>query len=433
MEIVQYELKTIQGLWEEQEDIRTRFPCPFLSFLLASGWDVNLEPIEDEGAGRGLRTGHGSIGGSSMDPDMGSGDGDNNDGITVIDVTDPASPAYCFVSVNGLEAQGASPEPEHYIPLSAEQYCRAYYPPQDLEELKSLPEDDGQIECEESVRSVIATLDDVPVIKLASLAEAWPSEYQVSPAAEKEASDSEAAVSADRTQDPILEASLRAILDSDVAGSSGDMEQVYDILTREDYRPRVLAKLRGFLDIPPAGLPLLTKVLAHGGNKASLDLSQLPLSAEQILQVVAEPQSLEVLNLSGNSHLTADALLHILPHLPKLRRLVLLDCPTFSNKEFSTVHAANPALFDPIEAVIHPFFLTFVSEIPYKSRFAIYWFGSMWVMPFESTRHILPTFHPARIVQVLFDLLQPALEEISLLTASHSALSIQTALTGAEL
>jgi hypothetical protein len=49
--------------------------------------------------------------------------GDNNDGITIIDLTDPKRPGYCFVNLRGSELDGVPA----YAPLTAHQYLRHYY------------------------------------------------------------------------------------------------------------------------------------------------------------------------------------------------------------------------------------------------------------------------------------------------------------------
>lgn len=52
--------------------------------------------------------------------------GDNNDGITIIDLTGPIA-TYCFMAINGLEGDNSG-KIKNLVPLSAEQYLRAYYP-----------------------------------------------------------------------------------------------------------------------------------------------------------------------------------------------------------------------------------------------------------------------------------------------------------------
>jgi len=60
--------------------------------------------------------------GCCLDPRL----GDNNDGITIIDVTGE-NPEYCFMAICGLEGD-KSCAVKDLIPLSAHQYVSAYYP-----------------------------------------------------------------------------------------------------------------------------------------------------------------------------------------------------------------------------------------------------------------------------------------------------------------
>ena len=95
---------------------------------------------------------------------------DNNDGITVIDITTPEKPSYCFVSIHGLEAAG---DAAMRVPLSATDYARAYYPVLDAENLT----DDSPRPLEKTILRTIASLDGVPLVTLEMLADAWPAEY----------------------------------------------------------------------------------------------------------------------------------------------------------------------------------------------------------------------------------------------------------------
>ncbi len=104
-----------------------RVPCSYISFLIGSAWNVD---INDPFSPYFHRS---SFQGSLLPANMRSGGGgrlyfvrietylanacfiDNNEGITVIDVTNPSKPAYCFVKL------------EESRILSAAQYAREYY------------------------------------------------------------------------------------------------------------------------------------------------------------------------------------------------------------------------------------------------------------------------------------------------------------------
>ena len=99
---------------------------------------------------------------------------DKNDGITVIDVTDPESPAYCFVSVDGLECEDGSNIPL-MTPLSATQYLRGYYP-----EAKDDPNHEAS-RLEQSVLDTLRPYESVRMITIDMLTDAWPGEYSNGP------------------------------------------------------------------------------------------------------------------------------------------------------------------------------------------------------------------------------------------------------------
>ncbi|KAJ3530310.1 hypothetical protein NMY22_g8624 [Coprinellus aureogranulatus] len=104
-------------------------------------------------------------------PVFGSMDGDNNDGITIIDVSTPSDPSYCFVSTSGLEAAKENNVPR-CIPLTASQYLRAYYPI----DLDPLTRDDRQ-EAEVYNAMSIKNLDSMLVLTLDALYGTWPGVY----------------------------------------------------------------------------------------------------------------------------------------------------------------------------------------------------------------------------------------------------------------
>lgn len=130
-EIVLDELRRLQGQYGRQESQDTpripRVPCSYISFLIGSAWNVD---INDPFSPYFHRS---SFQGSLLPANMLSGGGgrlyfvrietylanacfiDNNEGITIIDVTNPSKPAYCFVKL------------EESRILSAAQYAREYY------------------------------------------------------------------------------------------------------------------------------------------------------------------------------------------------------------------------------------------------------------------------------------------------------------------
>jgi hypothetical protein len=68
--------------------------------------------------------------------------GDNNNGITVLDITDLENVRYCFVDFHGMESEG---EVDLMTPLSATTYLRAYETVKgEVEDYEGLPLIDGR-------------------------------------------------------------------------------------------------------------------------------------------------------------------------------------------------------------------------------------------------------------------------------------------------
>ena len=113
--------------------------------------------------------------GSSFDPIRGIHDrvlplqfntpfdgGDNNDGVTIIDVTRQDHPRYCFVFFEGRDYMDASQSrPEMYTPLSASDYLKVY-----------------DNECgpgiSEQFRGLLESMKQWPLMDIATLAQTWP-------------------------------------------------------------------------------------------------------------------------------------------------------------------------------------------------------------------------------------------------------------------
>jgi hypothetical protein len=92
---------------------------------------------------------------------------DNDDGISIIDVTDPAEPSYCFVFFYRIK------NVKVHKPLSAEGYVRVYYPKYTPPESEETEEQASyRRDClaqEEDVMTTIAKLQDVKLIDLGML------------------------------------------------------------------------------------------------------------------------------------------------------------------------------------------------------------------------------------------------------------------------
>ncbi|EEB99963.1 hypothetical protein MPER_00221, partial [Moniliophthora perniciosa FA553] len=98
-------------------------------------------------------------------------DVENDDGITVVDVTDPTNVAFCHVIEDEL--------------LTPKQYARRYYPAPSKGKMTTLAYDPDQVKeekkrialVEEDVLEHIASLKGVRLLSLDILAEVWPEEF----------------------------------------------------------------------------------------------------------------------------------------------------------------------------------------------------------------------------------------------------------------
>ncbi|KAK7061631.1 hypothetical protein R3P38DRAFT_3302794 [Favolaschia claudopus] len=356
---------------------------------MASAYCVNLEdPIYGSGV---------SFKNSVLEAHMGSTEGDNNDGITVFDVTDPANPTYCFVSTFGLEA---AEEVKSRVPLSAEQYCRAYYPiPHDEEKEK-----EGVKETEEDVKRKIDALSNERLMTLDVLAEAWPEEYQSSSTTKSEPAESKSSPS--NPIPALADLSLKPAIKHGV--ETGETEELEELAWHPGKAQLMKPILRDLKPFPESGMALLTKVLQHewdvGKAEPPLDLAGFAFSDSQLISVLKKfpgVEAVELLDLSSTS-ITVDTLRQLLPTMPKLRRLILLDT-SIDNETLYKLLEEEPKLFITLEELIHPAFLSWQDTADYPNAFAYVGVHSSQYACSAS----LPVFTPASVIQCLTDLLGP--------------------------
>ncbi|KAJ6599201.1 hypothetical protein DFH09DRAFT_28564 [Mycena vulgaris] len=386
--IVEEEIRALQGKYSlgKTKPSLPAVPCPYTLFLLASAWCVDLEGYYASGV---------SFENGMLDANMGSSGGDNNDGISVIDITDPANPSYCFVSVWGLEASG---KVQNRVPLSAEQYARAYYPvPTDAEKAEN-----GVKETEEDVQQKIESLRDERIMTLDVLAEAWPTEYKssTSTSAEDPAPSSNPIPSlADLALKPAVEHGIK----------TDGTEELEGLVWLPGKAKLIKSALQGQDPFPDSGMALLVKVIQHevGSDKTALDLSGLSLSDTQIISLptLLEMKEIELLQLSHNSNITVDGLRQVLSSIPMLRRLVLLDT-SISDEQIYQLLTEEPELFYALEELIHPALMSSQNPARYPNRFAYVGVGAPSMASGVSSAS-LAIFTPATVVQSLTDYLAP--------------------------
>ncbi|KAI0922107.1 hypothetical protein AcV5_000482 [Taiwanofungus camphoratus] len=349
-EIVGAELRSMSGKygdhWEAKPPHMPGVPCKFISFLLGISFSVGLGSfMPNEAYVDGPHYSH-----NLLDAKMDSGDGDNNDGITVFDITEPESPAYCFVSISGLESAVKVPGS---VPLSAAQYLRAYYPKPTPEELNN---EDNRLR-DEYMEKTIASLEGEKMVTLRMLAEAWPSEYEEPDGSDEASPPSETTSIALTVGDSALPSLVNMTFREGVvqAVENDRADEIEKIVLFPDKAPLVGQILREFTPFPSAGMPYLLHIAS--GSTSTLDLSEFQPSSEQIVEVISACKNLESLNLSFNPAVTSDTVRGVLTTVPGLKRLVLMECPSLGEADLCDLLRSEPELFRNLEALMHPLFL----------------------------------------------------------------------------
>ena len=306
--------KLCDECWNAQgEDVTEPGPFPFIAtcVVIGAGWDpedgyqhmVHIYPFN-----------------------MFFDKGDNNDGITVIDITDLDNVKQCFVVFTGdndnydsEEESDDNNESGHkdpreqktqapkWTPLKASQYLRSYYPE------KILIDD----------LNIMDQFSDKKLIAVSALNSCWPYDWEENP---------------DRMADVTLPSpsfstpTLRSTTLMKVIDEAFGSTQPTYILERAGLLSDFLPTIKGrIFENPesalqsPGSLPLLKTVIQ--GN-LSIDLSPLNLTAKQLTQLLVEGgvnTNVTTLSLSGNLHLSAALLENILTNHPNLRTLYILN------------------------------------------------------------------------------------------------------------
>ncbi|KAF8971382.1 hypothetical protein BDZ97DRAFT_1913870 [Flammula alnicola] len=398
-EIIREEVRALNGLYGStmrEVPVIPNTPCPFTSFLLSSAWTTDLSEPDNMYGSNTMR----------LPAKVGTLEGDNNDGITVIDVTDPETPSYCFVFLDERK------------PISATQYIRTYYPEtEDMEEvvdLKAIEASGTELNeaqrnwlHEQTVVSTFRGFDSIPLVSIHKLAEAWPREYK----APRDSAPGETVVEAadelpslaDLTLGPALELALR---NDDNAGT----EQLERLLFLPDKARKIMDTLRNQSPMPDAGVSLLAKLLnAEVKDNKVINLSGFHLTGAQIIAVLPQDGDVEVLELSHNDQVKVDTVEKVITMYPSLRRLVLLKTGV-TDDDVVALLQNKPELFRHIEAFIHPVFMKEPAESKIPSAFThVFFHRSMSVG--GPTSVSLPYFTSGQVAQALIDYLSPLASE----------------------
>ncbi|KAG8911440.1 hypothetical protein FRC00_006492 [Tulasnella sp. 408] len=264
------------------------YPCPFLGAVL-------FQRVQDFDG-----------------PYEGTFPENNGTGFTVIDVTDPSSPAYCFW---GLDRGNYGFRPGY--PIDPEGYALRYYSSPPWESFEYLREE---------VQDAILDIQSEPFISSRhTLDEAW---ENWSPTLEEMNANAPS-----RGEKEFIQA-LESVIKS---GSTENAQQMADALSSA---PGVVDGLRRTLRqnrLPKCCDPVIVKVFLisqHRSDNNELDLSWMQLSPAQILKVVRavlQDGSFKIssLNISGNADVAVGTLSEIfkLREASELQRVFAFGCP----------------------------------------------------------------------------------------------------------
>ena len=239
---------------------------------------------------------------------------DNNDGVTVVDITEPSKPRYCFLALHGGETQA-----KRMVPLRAMEYLSAY------QRFDKHPE------------GLVKSFELYELIKISSLNDAWPrDDWRSSSRAQCGGLDlskldiGSNSVVKENQQPSLRRLSLQKTIEdclqsSDVGPYLSELQLLPDFLTT------LLSCLRSRpkeIDEAPCGMQLLSMVLQ---NKSEVDLSPFTtLTDTAVLQLVSDAQlqqTMKSLDLSGNHHITASLFVELGKSCQVLEKTYLINTP----------------------------------------------------------------------------------------------------------
>ena len=308
---------------------------------------------------------------------------DDHVGITIIDVTNPESPAYCFVSIDELECEDGSNISIMTLHSSTQYVCHYY------------PQDDSETPHQQLERSVLNTLcsfESVPMITIDMLAEAWPGEYMPTP----EPSPSGLSLEPKGIYLPPSLVELTFLPALNYALQTGATDLLDPLMLLPGNVSRIKENLCARNSLSPVAFALLSKVIAIETQNKSIDLSHFSLTGEQLIKLLSVHKGVEVLNISHMQQITADILRQLIPILPNLRRLVLLH--TLPDADVLSLLSESPELFYRIESLIHLAFLRPLGQAAFPAAFSHITKDSS-----EVSIVSLPYFTPDQLVQALTD------------------------------
>ncbi|KAF7942648.1 uncharacterized protein EAE97_006102 [Botrytis byssoidea] len=268
---------------------------------------------------------------------------DNNDGITVFDVTEVTQVRYCFVSLDSSDSDeeegGAPPKPPAMTPLTGPQYLWGYYRKDDQSN-------------QESFKNLVKNFQALPLIDGRALHSAWPDNswrITVQDGGESKWT---------RVEQVVAEGEISGqkesnFVDSEI--SSLRASSLVKILERASLLSDfyLAAKSKLYADpIDVSNSSSARRTLSSIFRKENIiDLGPFELTTEQILEVLEEASqdSIDVisLNFSGNLNITESFLKEIFIKFPRLETLYLLNTPQISlEKKIGLLRGTTIQLYD---------------------------------------------------------------------------------------
>ncbi|KAL0568454.1 hypothetical protein V5O48_013533 [Marasmius crinis-equi] len=365
-EIVREELEAIsRGTPLESDDQ----PCPFTTFLLGMTFDTSLEEEPCFTVHFG-----GDFHGSEVSVDREPWDLDNNEGITVFDVTDPKEPAYC----HGLADMTTAP-------VSAEHYTKYNGRSDELNE------------------DLAAYFEHAKLIERSALAETWPDEYGLDEA-DVPSGATEEDTHAVATIPALADLALKPAVQQAI--ENADFEVLERFAGIPEKASSMLNALRARHDssYSPTTLAFIAKLVEF--NSTNIDLSGLTIPSDELLKILSAIRisaPILYLNISHNQHVSVDTVRKLLKARPTIHRLVLYGT-SIDDEDLESLLNDEPALFYSVDELMHPFM--FSRKHPHSKHRAAFSIilSSDALTPPQASFASTPLLNPTVILQSLVDL-----------------------------
>jgi hypothetical protein len=291
---------------------------------------------------------------------------DNNDGITVFDLTDPENPRYCHTGQN--EARLG-----YHELLDSVQYTRTYYYERDSQGRAVHPLDDRDEETftgdEKIVKEIADMMEGEQLITPVEIGETWTGRWcsNTHPYRSRSRRDTDfsnqslevtAAAALGVASDALKLSMIPSLAEMscklaiDHALCTEDASTFERLALFPTYLHMLQARLLSLDRIPDAALSVFALLLQdHGGT---LDLSKAPLSGPQLDLLFAQAEmknidTIHTLDLSYLPGLDQEIILSLIHQLPGLRNLCLWG-KGITIEELLTISAASPSM----HAIAHP-------------------------------------------------------------------------------